>query len=98
MHSNHINMVMENLGIYDDHAGRYFLTKHFNNDMKTTSNIIKRFSNKHGNYEVRESLFFGPSGKSVLLETTYQIMPDGTRVFNTTIPKGSAADIFKANK
>jgi filamentous hemagglutinin len=38
-------------------------------------------------FEVRESLLLGPSGKAAKLETAFEVMPDGSRRFVTTIPK-----------
>ncbi|MBW5329251.1 hypothetical protein EST44_26775 [Escherichia coli] len=49
---------------------------------------LQPFSTQYGNFEVRESLFASPSGNFVKFETTYQVLPNGTRVFNTVIPKG----------
>lgn len=48
---------------------------------------LQPFSTQYGNFEVRESLFASPSGNFVKFETTYQVLPNGTRVFNTVIPK-----------
>ena len=48
---------------------------------------LKTFNNKHGNFEIRDSLLIGPSGKAIRLNSTFQIMPDGSRSFITTIPK-----------
>lgn len=83
---------MEVLGVGNNASGQKLLSQHFDSTVKGNKNIISTSSNKHGNFEVRESLFFGPSGKSVKFETTFQVMSDGTRRFNTVIPKGSAAN------
>lgn len=91
--SNQLAKTMESLGVYNNSAGKKLLSQHFDSIVKANKNITNTFSNKHGNFEVRESLFFGPSGKSVKFETTFQIMSDGTRRFSTVIPKGSTANL-----
>ena len=79
---------MQRLGVPNNTYGRNLLTKHFSNVTQNNNNIVRTFSTQYGNFEVRESLFAGPSGKFVKFETTYQVLPNGTRVFNTVIPKG----------
>ncbi|MEQ5167527.1 hypothetical protein ABN211_02190 [Proteus terrae] len=78
---------MRRLGISTDEKGAKFLIDHLSHVPKTQGNIIKVYSDNYGKYEVRESLLFGPSGKVTKLETSFEIMPDGTRRFVTTIPK-----------
>ncbi|OYQ13601.1 hypothetical protein B7R77_10265 [Ralstonia solanacearum K60] len=77
---------MKWLGLSDTPAGRGILTEHFAQVTQTPDNIVRSFANQYGNFEVRESLFVGPSGKAVKLQTTYQVLQDGTRRFSTTIP------------
>lgn len=79
---------MQRLGVPNNTYGRNLLTEHFSNVTQNNNNIVRTFSTQYGNFEVRESLFAGPSGKFVKFETTYQVLPNGTRVFNTVIPKG----------
>ena len=83
-----LSQTMETLGIPNNAYGRNLLTEHFSKVTQESNNIVKTFSNNYGNFEIRESLFAGPSGKFVKFETTYQVLPNGTRVFNTVIPKG----------
>ncbi|EOV8090215.1 hypothetical protein ACOMXT_004110, partial [Providencia rettgeri] len=85
--STQMEQSMRRLGIPTDEKGAKYLTDHLSNVPKTQGNIVKVYSDKYGKYEVRESLLFGPSGKATKLETSFQIMPDGTRRFVTTIPK-----------
>ncbi|MEX9871657.1 VENN motif pre-toxin domain-containing protein, partial [Providencia huaxiensis] len=85
--STQMEQSMRRLGIPTDEKGDKYLTDHLSNVPKTQGNIVKVYSDKYGKYEVRESLLFGPSGKATKLETLFQIMPDGTRRFVTTIPK-----------
>ena len=89
--SNQIALTMEKLGVHNNAKGQQLLNQHFTSLVKRNDNITKTFSTKHGNFEVRESLFFGPSGKAVKFETTFEISSNGSRIFNTVIPKGSNA-------
>ncbi len=84
--SNQLALEMKWLGLSDTPAGRGILTEHFAQVTQTPDNIVRSFANQYGNFEVRESLFVGPSGKAVKLQTTYQVLQDGTRRFSTTIP------------
>lgn len=63
------------------------LSDHLDNVVKQKGNILKTFNNKHGNFEIRDSLLIGPSGKAIRLQSTFQIMLDKSRSFITTIPK-----------
>ena len=63
------------------------LQKHFEESLKQ-NNIIKTQSTKWGNFEARESLFAGPSGKFAVFETQWQVMPKDVRRLITVIPKG----------
>lgn len=87
--SNQLAMAMKVLGISDNGEGRALLFGHFQKTVNTAGNVVSKFSNEWGNFEVRDSLLFGPSGRSVKMESTFQIMDDGSRTFSTTIPKGN---------
>ncbi|MBA5206227.1 hypothetical protein H2Y57_21350, partial [Pectobacterium aroidearum] len=79
---------MKRTGIDDSLQGRKILTDHFSDSLKGGSNVTAVFRGRSGILqETRESLLFGPSGKATVLETTYEIMPNGARRFLTTIPK-----------
>lgn len=84
--SNQLALEMKRLGISDTSAGRQLLREHFSGSARTVGNVVRSFSNQHGRFEVRESLFLGPSGKAVKFESTFQILGDGTRRLSTTIP------------
>ena len=79
---------MRRLGISNSAEGRVLLEKHFDSVLEDPSNIIKKYSNQFGTYEIRESILSGPSGKFAKLESSFEILPDGSRRFITTIPKG----------
>ena len=85
--SNQLALEMKRLGIHDSAAGRQMLNEHLSNAVKSEGNIVSRFSNEYGKFEVRESLFVGPSGKAVNLQSTFQIMDNGTRRLSTIIPR-----------
>lgn len=67
-------------------AGRQMLTDHLALSAKTEENVINTFSNQYGKFEVKESLFVGPSGKAANFQSTFQILDDGTRKLSTVIP------------
>ncbi|MCW7550904.1 hypothetical protein OO184_23995 [Photorhabdus sp. APURE] len=85
--STQMEQSMRRLGIPTDDKGAQYLMEHLSKVPKTKGNIVQVYTDKFGKYEVRESLLFGPSGKATKLETSFEIMPDGTRRFITTIPK-----------
>ena len=62
------------------------LTDHLTLSTKADSNVINTFSNQYGKFEVRESLFIGPSGKAANFQSTFQVLDDGTRKLSTVIP------------
>lgn len=77
---------MKRLGVPDTAAGRQMLTEHLGLAAKAEGNIARTFSNQYGNFEVRESLFMGPSGKAAKFESTFQVLEDGSRRLSTVIP------------
>ena len=79
---------MRRLGLFDDVAGRAHLQRHFDDVVNDPTNITRSYSNNFGNYEVRESLFAGPSGQFAKFETTWEILADGTRRLTIVIPFG----------
>jgi hypothetical protein len=84
--SNQLAAEMKRLGVPDTAAGRQMLTAHFEKSATTQGNVIHSFSNEYGKFEVRESLFIGPSGKAINLQTTFHVLEDGTRRLSTVIP------------
>ena len=79
---------MQRLGIPDTAEGHALLRSHLDDVVQNPANISRTFSNKHGAFEVRESLCPGPSGKFSKFESTWQVMDDGTRRLTTIIPFG----------
>ena len=50
------------------------------------NDIVSSYSDKYGDFQVRNSLFAGPGG-FILFETTWQVV-DGNYRFVTAIPYG----------
>ncbi|WP_223886787.1 hypothetical protein, partial [Pseudomonas amygdali] len=84
--SNQLALEMKRLGVPDNTAGRQMLTEHLASSTKTQGNVTSVFSNQYGSFEVRESLFIGPSGRAANFQSTFQILDDGTRKLITLIP------------
>ena len=74
------------IGVYDNAAGRSLLSNHFDDVIARTDNIASTFSNKHGTFQIRDSLFSGPGG-FLKFESTWQVTDDGFRL-TTVIPMG----------
>ncbi|YCI28380.1 hypothetical protein M1E08_15980 [Erwinia sp. PK3-005] len=89
--TNQLALEMNRLGVTNDLNGHSILAEHFTNITKEPGNILKKYSDKYGNFELRESFFMGPSGKATTFESTFEVMSDGTRRFITTIPKNGGA-------
>ena len=81
------SQMMRRLGLPTNESGTAFLIEHFNKVINTEGNVIKKYTNEFGDFEIRESFILGPSGKGAVLQTSFQIMSNGTRKFVTTIPK-----------
>jgi RHS repeat-associated protein len=79
---------MQRLGVPNTPSGRALLQEHFNAVVQDRSNIVSQYSNQYGSFQVRESLFAGPSGAFAKFETTWQVMPDGSLRLTTVIPLG----------
>jgi hypothetical protein len=78
---------MRRLGVPDNAAGRALLQSHFDDVVQDSSNIVRTWTNKHGSFELRESLFAGPGGFAKF-ESSWQVMDDGTRRLTTMVPRG----------
>ena len=85
--SNQLALEMKRLGVPDTLSGRQMLSEHLTQSVKAEGNVVNTFSNQYGTFEVRESFFMGPSGKAVNLQSTFQILPEGTRRLSTVIPR-----------
>ena len=64
------------------------IAEHLTGVVQDASNIAQTYTNKWGTYEVRESLFAGRSGQFAKLQSTWEVMADGTRRLTTVIPFG----------
>jgi hypothetical protein len=84
--SNQLALEMKRLGVPDTPAGRKMLSEHFSLSVNAENNVTRTFSNQYGNFEVRDSLFAGPSGKFSGFESTFQVLEDGVRLLSTVIP------------
>ena len=78
---------MRRLGLEINESGTKILTEHLNKVINTKGNIVSAYTKGSQKFEIRESLLLGPSGKATKLETSFEIMPDGSRKFVTVIPK-----------
>ncbi|MEX0179676.1 MULTISPECIES: hypothetical protein [Stenotrophomonas] len=78
---------MKRLGVPDDAFGRQMLIDHLAASAKAEGNVTSTFANQYGKFEVRESLFMGPSGKAANFQSTFQVLDDGTRILSTVIPR-----------
>ena len=54
---------MKRLGVPDITRGHELLTEHLKKVPDISDNIIREFSSNYGTFEIRESLFAGPSGR-----------------------------------
>lgn len=88
--TNQLAPEMKRLGVIDDANGRSIISEHFNSVTKKTNNIVKQYTDQYGSFEIRESFFIGPSGKATTFESTFEVMPDHSHRFITTIPKNGA--------
>lgn len=84
--SNQLALEMKRLGVPDNASGRQMLTEHLALAAKTEGNVVKTFTTQFGKFEVRESLFMGPSGKAANFQSAFQVLEDGTRKLSTIIP------------
>ncbi|PIJ50190.1 adhesin, partial [Erwinia sp. OLMDLW33] len=85
--TNQLALEMKRLGITDDINGHAVLAEHFTQATQISNNVVKKYTDQYGSFEIRESFFIGPSGKATMFESTFKITGDGTRQFITTIPK-----------
>ncbi len=81
---------MKRLGVADNAEGRALLQEHFDKAVRDPTNVSSEFENQFGRFEVRESLFAGPSGKFAQFRSTWEVMDDGSRRLTTVIPIGGS--------
>lgn len=79
--------MMRRLGLQTNESCAATLTEHFNKVVNTKGNVIDTYKRGSQSFEVRESFLMGSSGKGSVLQTSFEIMPDGSRRFVTTISK-----------
>ncbi|MCB9751774.1 MAG: RHS repeat-associated core domain-containing protein [Myxococcales bacterium] len=79
---------MRRLGVPDNTRGYKMLDDHFQGVVQGDANVTSRWTNEHGAFETRESLFGGPSGKFAKFESTWKVLDNGDRSLTTVIPKG----------
>jgi hypothetical protein len=73
------------IGVHDNAAGRSLLSNHFDDVIARNDNIARTFTNEHGTFQIRDSLFSGPGG-FLKFESTWQVTDNGLRL--TTVPMG----------
>ncbi|MGX5830928.1 RHS repeat-associated core domain-containing protein [Mesorhizobium sp. 43Arga] len=76
---------MKALGIQDTDVGKKILADHLKMSVNSEGNIVSKYTDEYGTFEVRESLLMGPSGKAAKVNSTFHLMDDGTRQFSTMI-------------
>ena len=80
---------LQRIGIYDNSEGREIVKTHLEQTVTLADNVSDRFENKYGvEIENRESLLAGPSGKFIKVQSSWEIIPDGTRRFLSFQPFG----------
>jgi hypothetical protein len=79
---------MRRLGVSDTPFGRALVQEHLQRVARDGASIVTEFSNQYGRFQVRESLFAGPSGAFAKLQSTWQVLEDGSLRLTTVIPFG----------
>lgn len=74
------------VGVHDNLAGRALVSSHLDDVVASSGNIARTFTNEHGAFQVRDSLFAGPGG-FLKFESTWRVTGDGLRL-TTVIPIG----------
>ena len=60
--------------------------------VQSNQNVEATYSDQYGDYEVKESLFAGPSGEFAKFESTWEVTSDGGYRLTTVIPYGRGKD------
>jgi hypothetical protein len=85
------------LGFDDDSESRQFIQTHLEKTVQQESNIVKRFIESFINNtgeegeidtELRDSLLAGRTGKFAQVQSSWEVLPDGTRRFLSAIIYG----------
>jgi RHS repeat-associated protein len=75
------------IGFRDTPMSRALVDAHLKQVAKDPSNVVRGFENVHGQFVIRQSLLSGPRGH-LMLESTWQILENGTQRLSTVIPFG----------
>ncbi|MEG4426744.1 MULTISPECIES: hypothetical protein [unclassified Microcoleus] len=89
---------LNRLGFDDDSESRQFIQTHLEQAVQEESNIVERFINTYTNHttgeeatidtELRDSLLPGRTGKFAQVQSSWEVLPDGTRRFLSAIIYG----------
>ncbi|MFB8795151.1 MAG: hypothetical protein U7126_13235 [Microcoleus sp.] len=89
---------LNRLGFDDDSESRQFIQTHLEQAVQEESNIVERFINIYTNHttgeeatidtELRDSLLPGRTGKFAQVQSSWEVLPDGTRRFLSAIIYG----------
>jgi hypothetical protein len=86
------------LGFDDDSESRQFIQTHLEQAVQEESNIVERLINIYTNHttgeegtidtELRDSLLPGRTGKFAQVQSSWEVLPNGTRRFLSAIIYG----------
>lgn len=89
---------LNRLGFDDDSESRQFIQTHLQQTVQEESNIVNRFIDSYINNtigeegaidtELRDSLLPGRTGKFAQVQSSWEVLPDGTRRFLSAIIYG----------
>ncbi|MDF9878676.1 RHS repeat-associated core domain-containing protein [Cellulosimicrobium cellulans] len=77
---------LASIGVHDNDLGRALIADHLDMAAHGESNILRKYSDQYGDFEIRESLFLGPNG-ALKIESTWEITEAGPKL-TTVIPYG----------
>ncbi|MGW2646763.1 DUF6531 domain-containing protein [Streptomyces sp. NPDC001393] len=83
-------MQLWRIGINDNPEMRQYVTDHLTEASKQP--FERTFTNQWGEFGETKSVIYGPHG-ALNAESTWQVLPDGTRRFSTVILKGSGPNV-----
>ena len=83
---------MARLGIEDTIQDHQMIRAHLEKVALDKTNVAATYSDQYGDYEVKESLFAGPSGEFAKFESTWDVTSDGGYRLTTVIPYGRGKD------
>lgn len=74
------------IGVHDTPQGRSLIKNHLDEAVANDANVKRTYTDEHGTFQIRDSLFAGPGG-FLHFESAWQVTQDGLRL-TTIIPKG----------